>query len=221
MVLIASSQLMRTQPGSSSPRAFVRFMGGTDGRGGTPPAATPGPCRNGCPWSGTRSSPSVRMARPFSTMTHTPHSILPQPRQHERTRLVSPALLWVALLDSANAAPVGATTAAAAAVAAASFVNARRVIFSLPMLSSFSRPLAPANTLQQHRVAGRKSSLGRSPEHQATSPALPPTCCAQPLRFHNASEDSGCYRASKSGTRVDFAISCNIYETFDLGFCEL
>ena len=158
MVLIASSQLMRTQPGSSSPRAFVRFMGWYKRSGWYAACSDAWPLPQWLPmeWNAL-SSPSVRMARPFSTMTHTPHSILPQPRQQERTRLVSPALLWVTLLDSASAAPAGATTAAAAAVAAASFVNARRVIFSLPMLSSFSRPLAPANALQRHRVAGRKT----------------------------------------------------------------
>ena len=41
---------------------------------------------------GALSSPPILTARPFSTVTHTPHSILPQPRQTVRIRRVVPSL---------------------------------------------------------------------------------------------------------------------------------
>ena len=79
-------------------------------------------------------SPSTLMARPFCTVTHTPHSIFPQPRQHVRTRFTSSPRA-AAPASSASAA-FGATAAAqanAAPVTAVSFVNARRVRLSFPI----------------------------------------------------------------------------------------
>lgn len=95
------------------------------------------------------------MARPFSTITHTPHSIFPQPRQQERTRLVSPADGAGALV-SANAVPAtGAAIVLATAVAAASFANARRVTDSLlmhpPLLFRHSKSPALLSALQGRR----------------------------------------------------------------------
>ena len=79
-------------------------------------------------------SPSTLIARPFCTVTHTPHSIFPQPRQHVRTRFTSSPRA-AAPASSASAA-FGATAAAqanAAPVTAVSFVNARRVRLSFPI----------------------------------------------------------------------------------------
>ena len=81
------------------------------------------------------SSPSLRMTLPSCTYTHTPHSILPQPRHVERIRLTSPVDVELAL-DSASAVPVPAIPTAVA-VAAVIFANVRRVIVSLPMHPPF------------------------------------------------------------------------------------
>ena len=70
-------------------------------------------------------SPSTFVARPFSTVTHTPHSILPQPRQHVRMRLMS---AWAPAPSSATASAAGTMlddAAATVAVAADSFRNDR------------------------------------------------------------------------------------------------
>ena len=98
------------------------------------------------------SSPSLRMTFPSCTYTHTPHSILPQPRQVERMRLTSSAPV-VPVLVSASAELAGAATPTAAAVAAAIFANVRRVIVSLPMHPPFLRRLA-----RRHLLCGRTAS---------------------------------------------------------------
>ena len=85
---------------------------------------------------------SVRRARlvsldlttlPSCTVTHTPHSILPQPRHELRMCLTS---AWVdAPSPSANADDAfGSETAAAAAVAIASLEKLRRVNVSFPII---------------------------------------------------------------------------------------
>ena len=66
------------------------------------------------------SSPSTFTARPFSTVTHTAHSILPQPRHMVRMRLVVPSLvgtepeLWVSARAGVALAPATTKPAAAA-----------------------------------------------------------------------------------------------------------
>ena len=66
------------------------------------------------------SSPSTFTARPFSTVTHTAHSILPQPRHMVRMRLVVPSLagtepeLWVSAKAGVALAPATTKPAAAA-----------------------------------------------------------------------------------------------------------
>ena len=89
-------------------------------------------------------SPSTLTARPFSTVTHTPHSILPQPRQHVRTRLISLPRLG-ASASSASAAPGTAhPMTAVAAVAADSLAKVRRLKLSLPISPPFSLILSGA-----------------------------------------------------------------------------
>ena len=85
------------------------------------------------------SSPSTRMARPFWTMTLTPHSILPHPRQQVFTTTVS-FPMTSGYVDSAKAVVVWAPSAAAApAVMAAVFTNERRdIVRDLLTFSSFS-----------------------------------------------------------------------------------
>src|SRR5699024_7476089 len=86
-------------------------------------------------------SPSTFTARPSWTVTHTPHSILPQPRQHVRTRLTSPPRAAAPASSASAAFGAAAEHAKAAPVAAASFANVRRDRFSLPIPppSRFSR----------------------------------------------------------------------------------
>jgi hypothetical protein len=84
------------------------------------------------------SSPSKRMARPFWTMTLTPHSIFPHPRQQVFTSTVSrpDASLYVL---SANTLRSGVPNAASAApVMAAVVTNVRRVMLALLELLDFS-----------------------------------------------------------------------------------
>ena len=79
------------------------------------------------------SSPSIFTARPFSTVTHTPHSILPQPRHAVRIRLTSGTAVFSPAVAPSACAP-SKLTVAAIAVAAASLVNARLVMdVFLPM----------------------------------------------------------------------------------------
>ena len=84
---------------------------------------------------GADSSPSTLMALPSCTVTQTPHSTLPQARQHVRTCFSSPA---VALASSARAR-MGATaeelTAAAAPVIAIVFMKLRRDMVSCAIKS--------------------------------------------------------------------------------------
>lgn len=115
---------------------FVRFMGYFRRSGWYAACSDAWPFEQWLPmdWKAA-SSPSLRMTLPSCTYTHTPHSILPQPRHVERMRLTS--LVDVVLaLDSASAVPVPAIPTAAA-VAAAIFANVRRVIVSLPMHPPF------------------------------------------------------------------------------------
>ena len=93
---------------------------------------------------GADSSPSTLMALPSCTVTQTPHSTLPQARQHVRTCFSSPA---VASASSARAR-MGATaeelTAAAAPVIAIVFMKLRRDMVSCAIKSpplSFLHPL--------------------------------------------------------------------------------
>ena len=87
---------------------------------------------------GADSSPSTLMALPSCTVTQTPHSTLPQARQHVRTCFSSPA---VALASSARAR-MGATaeelTAAAAPVIAIVFMKLRRDMVSCAIKSHLS-----------------------------------------------------------------------------------
>ncbi len=78
-------------------------------------------------------SPSMRMTLPSCTTAMTPHSILPQPRQPVRTRLISPLFSWA--FSAAAAKPEGTAdrAPAAAAVAADSFRKLRRDIFNCVM----------------------------------------------------------------------------------------
>ena len=102
------------------------------------------------------SSPSTRMARPFWTMTLTPHSILPQPRQHVFTATVSlpDTLLYV---SSASAVCVEAPNAAAAApVMAAVLTNVRRDMVRLPILLLL---LSPRSRLARLRSGDRGGGL--------------------------------------------------------------
>ena len=84
---------------------------------------------------GADSSPSTLMALPSCTVTQTPHSTLPQARQHVRTCFSSPA---VASASSARAR-MGATaeelTAAAAPVIAIVFMKLRRDMVSCAIKS--------------------------------------------------------------------------------------
>ena len=109
------------------------------------------------------SSPSLRMTFPSCTYTHTPHSILPQPRQVERMRLTSPTLAEPVLV-SASAELAGAAMPTAAAVAAAIFANVRRVIVSLPMHPPFLR-----------RLEGRHLLCGRTASQPSSSAACRPS----------------------------------------------
>lgn len=103
------------------------------------------------------SSPSLRMTLPSCTYTHTPHSILPQPRHVERMRLTSPVDVELAL-DSASAVPVPAIPTAAT-VAAVIFANVRRVIVSLPMHPPFLWRACVARRLLLRFAASRRGRL--------------------------------------------------------------
>ena len=100
------------------------------------------------------SSPSTFTARPFSTVTHTPHSILPQPRQAVRTRLTSVAVDVLSVAASAAGA-VWDPIAAAAAATALAFRNVRRLMssslwrffVSVPIVSSSFFPLLVSSCL--------------------------------------------------------------------------
>ncbi len=103
------------------------------------------------------------MTRPFCTVTQTPHSILPQPRQQERMRLISEASAsLVSLAASAVPAPKVPMAAVAAAQVADSFANVRRVMDNLPMRLSSSTSLC--------RVWGCSPAVRPS--------ALTPSCAA-------------------------------------------
>ena len=126
----ASSSVMRTQPGSSSPLGFVRFTGKRNRSGWYSACTDDCDFEQQCPrLCGADSSPSTLMTFPSCTVTQTPHSTLPQARQHERMRLTSPA---VALTVSPSACIGSATVAsdAAAPVTAIVFMKLRRVSVS-------------------------------------------------------------------------------------------
>ena len=126
----ASSSVMRTQPGSSSPLGFVRFTGKRRRSGWYSACIDDCDFEQQCPrLCGADSSPSTLTTLPSRTVTQTPHSTLPQARQHERTRLTSPAS---ASTPSASAC-IGSATAvsdAAAPVTAIAFMKLRRVSVS-------------------------------------------------------------------------------------------
>ncbi len=85
------------------------------------------------------SSPSVRMTLPSCTYTHTPHSTLPQPRQQERMRVTADSVAAAFSFSARAAVGLAApATAATAADTAAVLTKDRRVMFSLPISSSFS-----------------------------------------------------------------------------------
>ena len=93
MVAYASSHEMRTQPGSVSVLGFVRFIGWYRRSGWY--AAWMDDCdfvqQFPIEWNAVSASPSTFTARPFCTVTSTPHSFLPQARQHVRTTLTPAA----------------------------------------------------------------------------------------------------------------------------------
>ena len=137
---------------------FVRFMGYFRRSGWYAACSDAWPFEQWLPmdWKAA-SSPSLRMTLPSCTYTHTPHSILPQPRHVERMRLTSPVDVELAL-DSASAVPAPAIPTAAA-VAAVIFANVRHVIVSLPMHPPFLWRACVVRRLLLRFAASRPSRL--------------------------------------------------------------
>ena len=133
------------------------------------------PLEQQCPrlWADC-SSPSIFVTMPSSTVIHTPHSFLPQARQHERMCWTSVA--WPVSVPSARASEgVDAKgTDAATAATAAAFTKLRRdsvklFMPSFPSLSVCHMGVTCANPV---------GSL-QPPRLPRPAPALPPLAHAQ------------------------------------------